>query len=1050
MNDAIVVPDLAQRERALDPRASFIVQAPAGSGKTELLIQRVLALLATVDRPEEIAAITFTIKAAAEMRRRVFDALRAARHDPRPEAAHHARTWDLAAAALRRNDELGWKLEESAERLRVQTIDALCASLTRQMPVLSHFGAQPESVEDASAMYVESARSLLEQLEGGDEGAAADVAKLLEHVDNNAAQAEKLLAAMLASRDTWVRRLISGPVDRDAMEEALREVRGAAVARLQRAWPAGLPAPDTEDVAAWIDHAGGMLGSDGKKWLKSAPAALREAEGIHELVREARNLPPATFDDRQWDALVTIARLAPRALAELQVVFARRGQADFIEISQGALRALGNEDEPTDLMLALDYRIRHILVDEFQDTSHSQYELLQRLTSGWEPGDGRTLFLVGDPMQSIYRFREAEVGLFLRAWSEGIGPVALTPLTLSANFRSRAGIVEWVNQAFARVMPAHDDVHRGAVRYAPSQSVHPHEGKAVHMHPFAAGEDAAMGQHVAKIVAGANGSSVAILVRNRSHLEEVIPRLRAAGLAFRAIEIEPLGDRPVVQDLLALTRALCHLADRTAWLALLRAPWCGLTLADITALCGGADDITVWGAMGDETRFASLGEDGRKRLLRLREVMGGAIANRRRSSLRAAVEGAWLALGGPACVEREVDLEDADIYLDHLEGHESGGALDDVAAFEQSVDKLYALPDLEAPETLQVMTIHKAKGLEFDAVIVPGLDAGTGRDERKLFMWMDTPEGALLLAPINATGDDDDPVHKFLRGVERQKADHESARLLYVAATRARRELHLLGCVKLDADGEVKAPAAGSLLGKLWPVVCDDFAAVRPVVDEGAPPAAPARARGALRRLAIDGFAFEVPPALEWKAPREARAAGPIEFSWVGDTARRIGSVVHRRLQRIAEDEARGWDRLRIERDRPAIRRELAARGVVESDLDRAAERAVASLALALDDERGRWLLGPRAGARNEYRLSAWIDGVPTMLVIDRTFEDEEGRPWIVDYKTSNHEGANPEGFLDEEQARYREQLERYAAVLGKPEAKRGLYFPLLKGWREW
>jgi len=170
----------------------------------------------------------------------------------------------------------------------------------------------------------------------------------------------------------------------------------------------------------------------------------------------------------------------------------------------------------------------------------------------------------------------------------------------------------------------------------------------------------------------------------------------------------------------------------------------------------------------------------------------------------------------------------------------------------------------------------------------------------------------------------------------------------------------------------------------------------------------------------------------------------------VGDTARRIGSVVHRRLQRIAEDEARGWDRLRIERDRPAIRRELAARGVVESDLDRAAERAVASLALALDDERGRWLLGPRAGARNEYRLSAWIDGVPTMLVIDRTFEDEEGRPWIVDYKTSNHEGANPEGFLDEEQARYREQLERYAAVLGKPEAKRGLYFPLLKGWREW
>src|SRR5881394_566380 len=147
MNDALSVPDVAERARALDPRASFIVEAPAGSGKTELLIQRVLALLATVERPEEIAAITFTIKAAAEMRRRVFEALHAARHAPRPgDKEHEARTWDLAAEALRRNDRLGWKLEENAGRLRVQTIDALCASLTRQMPMLSRFGGQPESV----------------------------------------------------------------------------------------------------------------------------------------------------------------------------------------------------------------------------------------------------------------------------------------------------------------------------------------------------------------------------------------------------------------------------------------------------------------------------------------------------------------------------------------------------------------------------------------------------------------------------------------------------------------------------------------------------------------------------------------------------------------------------------------------------------------------------------------------------------------------------------------------------------------------------------------
>ncbi|HUP97700.1 MAG TPA: UvrD-helicase domain-containing protein [Usitatibacter sp.] len=1050
MNDAVKIPDLAERARALDPRVSFIVQAPAGSGKTELLIQRVLALLATVERPEEIAAITFTVKAAAEMRLRVFDALHAARHDPEPDPGHAARTWGLARAALARNDALGWKLEETVERLRVQTIDALCASLTRQMPVLSRFGGQPESVEDASAMYTEAARALLAQLEGADESAAADVARLLGHVDNDAAKAESLVATMLASRDHWMRKLLRGAMDRERLEEALREVRGDAVARVQRAWPPGLPAPDVEDIQAWIDHGKRMLNSEGKKWLKSSPESLKDAPGMLELLRDLAILPPATFDDAQWDALETIARLAPPALAQLQLVFARRGQADFVEISQGALRALGyDDDQPTDLLLALDYRIRHLLVDEFQDTSHSQFELLVKLTAGWEEGDGRTLFLVGDPMQSIYRFREAEVALFVRAWNHGIGSVRLEPVTLSANFRSQAGIVDWVNAAFARIMPPVDDVAQGAVRYAPSHPVHGDAGKAVHVHPFLDGEVAALGSRVAGIVQGAGDASVAILVRNRSHLREVVPRLREAGLAFRAIEIEPLGDRPVVQDLFALTRALSHLADRTAWLAVLRAPWCGLDLADLTALAGTQDDATVWSAMNDAGRLNALSIDGRARLEHTRAVLAPHLRDRRRGSLRAAVESAWLALGGPACVERDVDLGDADIYLDHLEGSEAGGALDDIASFEQSIEKLYALPDLEAPERLQVMTIHKAKGLEFDVVIVPGLDAGTGRDDRRLFMWMETPEDALLLAPVNAVGADDDPVYRYMREVDKKKADHELARLLYVAATRARRELHLLGCARLDDQGATKEPASGSLLRKLWPVVCDEFAGLAAPRNAGNLPSVPPASQGLLRRLDVAGLRYDVPAPARWSAP-ELPEIERLEFSWVGDTARRIGSVVHRRLQRIAEDEGRGWGRERIGRERPALKRELIARGVAASDLDRAIERAATALSMALEDERGRWLLGPQQGARNEYRITALVEGVRARLVIDRLFEDAEGRAWIVDYKTSSHEGSDPERFLDEEQLRYREQLERYAVAVAKPAARRGLYFPLLKGWREW
>ncbi len=109
----------------------------------------------------------------------------------------------------------------------------------------------------------------------------------------------------------------------------------------------------------------------------------------------------------------------------------------------------------------------------------------------------------------------------------------------------------------------------------------------------------------------------------------------------------------------------------------------------------------------------------------------------------------------------------------------------------------------------------------------------------------------------------------------------------------------------------------------------------------------------------------------------------------------------------------------------------------------------IAALSTTLDDPRGRWLLGPQQNARNEYRLSTVVDGVRRVLVIDRLFEDLAGA-WIVDYKTSSHEGSDLEGFLAGEQERYREQLERYAAAAGKDKARRGLYFPLLKGWREW
>jgi ATP-dependent exoDNAse (exonuclease V) beta subunit len=997
-----MIADQAQRDRALDPSRSFIVQAPAGSGKTSLLVARYLKLLQVVRKPEEVLAITFTRKAAAEMRKRVIEQL--------PGAAH------------------------IAHRLRIMTMDAFCASLTRQVPVLARFGAQPGIVEDASALYLESAFRTLGHFDN------PNVARILAHLDNDLAAAAGLLAAMLAKRDQWLRNAGSPPT-RAQLEATLLAERERLLSRARRFLPdasAELAAELLTQKHTW------KVRSKTAQELSARP----EAEEIRDSLIPLLKIAPAKYDDAQWQALEAILALLLPAVKQLVVQFAENNQVDFVQVAHAAVHALGAADDPSELLLSLDARVSHVLVDEFQDTSVSQWELLERLTSGWEADDGRTVFLVGDPMQSIYRFREAEVGLFLHARHAGLGGVALEPLTLTTNFRSQAGVVDWVNSFFPDVLPLNPDEASGAVPYSPSTSRYPAlPGAAVEWHGFFdRASEAAKTAELAKAAAG----STAILVRNRSHLDDIVPALKAAGLRFRAVEIEQLGERQVVQDLYALARALAHPADRVAWLAVLRAPWVGLGLSDLSLFFEGRKDRTIWQLIQGVTS-----------LDRFREVLVPAIENRMRGSLRARVEGVWHALGGPACVQGHTDLEDAGIFLDELERLEEAGGLPDPAALEASLEKLYALPDVDAgPDAVEIMTIHKAKGLEWDNVIVPGLDRAPRSGERRLFAWKQLPgagtgaslprarEASLLLAPINETGTDREPLYEYVRDLDKDAEDIEAGRLFYVAATRARQRLHLLACARPAEDGAPKTPNRRSLLHKAW------FEAARVFpsrfspdqVDQARPgtelPKVPPQT---LRRLSAD-YALPPPPAaVAWQAPPEGRdASGEIEFSWVTETLRQAGIVVHGWLQRIAEDQLRGWDAKRIEILRPRFVRDLANRGVSPDEFDRATELVVTALRNAIGDERGRWLLGPHPITRTEYRIST----PGGRRRIDLYFQDDQGTRWVVDFKTSEHRGGSVEAFLDEQQKRYAPQLDAYSEVTEG--ARRGLYFPLLRGWREW
>jgi len=180
-----------------------------------------------------------------------------------------------------------------------------------------------------------------------------------------------------------------------------------------------------------------------------------------------------------------------------------------------------------------------------------------------------------------------------------------------------------------------------------------------------------------------------------------------------------------------------------------------------------------------------------------------------------------------------------------------------------------------------------------------------------------------------------------------------------------------------------------------------------------------------------------------------AEEAATIEFSWVGETARHVGIVTHRWLQRIAADGVEAWSPERVAALASTVEADLARRGIPPMERVDACERVLARLEGALTDPRGRWLLEHREGARSEYRMRLATPSGVKLVVIDRTFVDRDGRRWIVDYKTGAHQGADPERFLDRELERYRAQLAGYAAAFpGEPVAL-GLYFPLMNGWRE-
>ncbi len=1072
--------DAAARERALDLSTSFCIRAPAGSGKTGLLICRMLAALAVVDHPEQVLAITFTRKAAAEIRDRLTQALESAASADAPED-DYARTLHTLARKVRlRSDLRGWELTSNPHRIRASTIDSLNRDLARQMPVLSGLGGPLEPLDDARELYRSALQQVLQLHEDGalEPSLRDSIGHVLALGKNRLDTLLSSLSPLLAQREQWATQMLHTSMQsvQQVGEKHLQQWVTRSLETIDRCLPcapraqwlqtlqqhadAGLPqwqalmglsewpAPVPEKLNAWQTLARSLLTNSGQ-WRK--PAGLRVTSGFPAgpVTKQAQTLLPEFTENTDpqlprllsrllllptsYDAqmahdalhLLTVLRLA---LAQLKVDFAQRNSCDHTELALAARFALRAEDR--DIAAQADARYQHILIDEMQDTSNAQLELLEQLVADWQTGDGRSLFLVGDPQQSIYLFRQARVEKFNALLQPGaqIGPVALQPLELSQNFRSSAPLVAWCNQALGRVFREQaSPIPFAASTAQPADTSVAESPVSLICEDTPEAEAAAAANRIQELLAANADTHIGVLARTRVHLRPLARRLRHAGVAFSGVELEALRDTPAIRNYIAIVRVLHHPEDDFASMRLLRTPGIGLSWAQCDELVTLSPQHS-WSQRLRQPLSQAASSELVERWSRLHTALQAAERRlQTEGDLPVAARMLYHALRLPESLSA-AELRDVQRFERHLRAACVCGLLRDEDAFLRSLDGLWA--DTDATR-IELMTVHKSKGLEFDQVLIVGMGrAGRGGEEPLLAWHPDTGGAALALrpqAPFDAQSGDG-CLYRWLRQEHKDAEGDERLRLLYVAVTRARFGLHL--CMSADArSGSLGAPLKSILR---WPEP-QDPSLVEADSDETPTWVSVLHPRLAQAAARPRPRGFPTPPRLHAPPPSRLGATdrGLVASSdSVRLEASLVGSSVHEALERLALRGLESW-----ESERKPMLRALAA-GLARRGLPLARRQAAMAQIEGLVDRaatgQGRRLLQPHPWHRTEYAISGMVNGRLIQGIIDRCFETAEGELWVVDYKTNTPpaETTDIAPWHAELVQTYAEQLARYAQLL--------------------
>jgi len=1030
--------DTERRAQAINPQESFIVQAPAGSGKTSLLTHRYIKLLLQVSQPQQILALTFTRKASSEMRARVIFFLEMAQSGA-TVAPHLTQIKLDAQKVLERDLKLGWNILLDPAQLKIMTFDALCGSLVQKMPVLSGFGAKPSVYDNPYELYeIVSSNFIQKYIKTAtlDENFKA----LFLHVDNDLTKLKKLFCSLLATRDKWLSAMLAlKTIDLEKMLiQNISNIITSSILELQTLLnnidpnllnntklclqKAQIICAKEEDYNFFKIFSSLVL-TKNHVWRKS----VNKNQGFSPQMRECKqdfleilailsehdfllikfSLLKSLFeiDENNLNlAIITpLIKILPMLVAEFLVVCKNLGKSDFTEIAIAAGNLLNTEHEISDLALHLDYSLNHLLIDEFQDTSILQFDLLSKMVEGWQGCDYKSIFIVGDPMQSIYRFRQAEVSLFLAVKQHGINQLKPKFLQLTTNFRSTQSIVNFINAKACAFFPKNDDLELAAISYTNSYAASYIEGDSVScVHtPNTA-------QTVLEIIQNSTSLELAILVRSRAHAEQIIQMLRTQAISFEAIDLELLANKQIVQDILAIITSITHPQDNLAWYAILRSPLVGLNNNDLywlnqqyalfypfmveiyTSVCNyyqqqvdiALTDNIILDKFIENSALYKLSRDSILRLWLFIYKYMAATINFGTETLEMKLNDLLQKLHVYNIYSTE-KLVYVNAVLDIIAKTNTVYHKFNPDFFENILNTTYVNDSYNTSSNknltkIYIMTIHKAKGLEFDEVILPYLDKTPANDNMQLVLTTHYLQ-QFLISAIAQASTDKNILYDFISKLNHIAQTYEGARLLYVALTRAKNKLHLLT--------ESLTARKGAFLSKIMLGGEHEFISLEPEVaqvpefTENNKLCTRANINDLLRLSTYIHPLAKMPTTNHLDTANMLQIAGTLMHTVFQHIA--LIGIQHMRHQDIVN--FKNWVLANID--------DLKVIAVCHDILDN----------LLACEHAQQILRNDYVFAKTEWNLVTQASGGVQHYYIDRAYQHSDGTLWIIDYKLTQH-----------------------------------------------